>query len=393
MQQNRKPLTVIDGETLLDTRLPKRSFCIETLLPEGISMLGGAPKIGKSWMVLDFGVRIAKGEPIWNLPTKQGTVLYLALEDSLSRIQERLCKLTDDVPSKLFFTTVAGTLSDDLCFQIEQFISEHTDTVLVIIDTFQLVRIGGVDTSYANDYSEVRKLKALADKLHISLLLVHHLRKQGDSDPLNKLSGTTGISGAMDAVFILDVSKRHARGATLFCTGRDIESREIELNMSRETCAWELISDTLDKPDLTLPDEILKLAEFMKSIEQFKGGNTEFAEQFCAFSGVEISAKALKQLMNRWRYQLEEKYVYFKSSRSNGQRFLEIRYIPSSIVNGNTQTMPSGDDKETITNNGRFLAVGTADRDESAVNDGTSSVCNLSVPSVPCVPLESGVSE
>ena len=386
MNQKREPLTVIDGETLLDTRLPKRSFCIETLLPEGISMLGGAPKIGKSWMVLDFGVRIAKGEPIWNLPTKQGTVLYLALEDSLSRIQERLCKLTDDVPSKLFFTTVAGTLSDDLCCQIEQFISEHTDTVLVIIDTFQLVRIGGVDTSYANDYSEVRILKALADKLHISLLLVHHLRKQGDNDPVNKLSGTTGISGAMDAVFILDVSKRHARGATLFCTGRDIESREIELNMSRETCAWELISDTLDKPDLTLPDEILKLAEFMKSIEQFKGGNTEFAEQFCAFSGVEISAKALKQLMNRWRYQLEEKYVYFKSSRSNGQRFLEIRYIPSSIVNGNTQTMPSGDDEKISTSEGRFLGVGTADRDESAVNDEKNPLPKASVPSVPCVP-------
>ena len=239
-QQKPIPLAVIDGETLMDARLPKRSFCIETLLPEGISMLGGAPKIGKSWMVLDIGVRVAKGEPIWSLPTKHGTVLYLALEDSLARIQERLCKLTDDVPGNLFFAIAAGTLADDLCFQIEQFISEHRDTVLVIIDT-----------SYANDCDEVRKLKALADKMRISLLLVHHLRKQGDSDPLNKLSGTTGISGAMDAVFILDVSKRHARGATLFCTGRDIESRELELNMSRDTCTWELISDMLDKPELT----------------------------------------------------------------------------------------------------------------------------------------------
>ena len=156
--------------------------------------------------------------------------------------------------------------------------------------------------------------------------------------------------------------------------------------MSRETCAWELISDTLDKPDLTLPNEILKLVEFMKSIEQFKGGNTEFAEQFCAFSGVEISAKALKQLMNRWRYQLEEKYVYFRSSRSNGQRFLEIRYIPSSIVNGNTQTMPSGDDEKISTSEGRFLGVGTADRDESAVNDEKNPLPKASVPSVPCVP-------
>ena len=358
-QQKPIPLAVIDGETLMDARLPKRSFCIETLLPEGISMLGGAPKIGKSWMVLDIGVRVAKGEPIWNQPTKRGTVLYLALEDSLARIQERLCKLTDDVPGNLFFAIAAGTLVDDLCFQIEQFILEHRDTVLVIIDTFQIVRVGGIDTSYANDYDEVRKLKALADKMRISLLLVHHLRKQGDSDPLNKLSGTTGISGAMDAVFILDVSKRHARGATLFCTGRDIESRELELNMSRDTCAWELISDTLDKPELTLPDEIVKLAEFVKSIEQFKGGNTEFADQFCAYAGAELSAKALKQLMNRWRYQLEERFVYFKSSRSNGQRFLEIRYIPSSA------------------------------RDESAVEDGSSAVCDLCVPSVPCVPAES----
>ena len=357
MQQNHKPLTVIDGETLMDARLPKRSFCIETLLPEGISMLGGAPKIGKSWMVLDFGVRIAKGEPIWNLPTKQGTVLYLALEDSLARIQDRLCKITDEVPNNLFIATMAGTLADNLCSQIENFVLEHSDTLLVIIDTFQLIRTT-TDISYANDYDEVRKLKALADKLHISLLLVHHLRKQGDSDPLNKLSGTTGISGAMDAVFILDVSKRYAHEATLFCTGRDIESREIELKMSQETCAWELISDTLDKPELTLPDEILKLVEFMKSIELFKGGNTEFTERFCAFSGIEISAKALKQLMNRWRYQLEEKCVYFKSSRSNGQRFLKIRYIPPSAG------------------------------DESAVNDARNPLPDSSVPSVPCVPVE-----
>ena len=357
MNQNSKTLTVIDGETLMDTRLPKRSFCIETLLPEGISVLGGAPKIGKSWMVLDFGVRIAKGEPIWNLPTKPGTVLYLALEDSLARIQDRLCKITDEVPNNLFIATMAGTLADNLCSQIENFVLEHSDTLLVIIDTFQLIRTT-TDISYANDYDEVRKLKTLADKLHISLLLVHHLRKQGDSDPLNKLSGTTGISGAMDAIFILDVSKRHARGATLFCTGRDIENRELELNMSRESCVWELISDTLETPDLTLPDEIVKLVEFVKSIKKFKGGNTEFAERYCAFSGVEISAKALKQLMNRWRYQLEERLVFFNSSRSNGQRFLEIRYIPSSA------------------------------RDESAVQDGTTAVCKSSVPSVPCVPVE-----
>jgi hypothetical protein len=62
--QNVKRLAVIDGETLMDARLPKRNFCVETLLPEGISMLGGAPKVGKSWMVLLLALQVAKGEPL-----------------------------------------------------------------------------------------------------------------------------------------------------------------------------------------------------------------------------------------------------------------------------------------------------------------------------------------
>ena len=270
-----KKLNVIDGETLMDARLPKRNFCVETLLPEGISMLGGAPKVGKSWMVLLLALQVAKGEPLWNLPTKQGKVLYLALEDSQSRLQDRLNRLTDEVPASLYFATTAGTIGDELCMQISKFILEHPDTVLVIIDTFQIVRNNGIETSYANNYEEVRELKALADDLKISLLLVHHLRKQGDSYPLNKVSGTTGISGAMDAVFILDRSKRHANGATLFCTGRDIENREIEIQLKKENCEWELKGDSLEEPTLSQPEEITLLIEMMKQLQSFDGGNTE----------------------------------------------------------------------------------------------------------------------
>ena len=103
--QNVKTLAVIDGETLMDARLPKRSFCVETLLPEGISMLGGAPKVGKSWMVLLLALQVAKGEPLWNLPTKQGTVLYLTLEDSQSRLQDRVNRLTDEATASIHFAT------------------------------------------------------------------------------------------------------------------------------------------------------------------------------------------------------------------------------------------------------------------------------------------------
>lgn len=355
MNETKNMLTVVDGETLMDMKLPPTKFCVETLLPQGISILGGAPKIGKSWMVLDLCVRIAKGEAIWNLSTQKGTTLYLCLEDPLNRIQQRLCMLTDEVPENAYFATAAGTLADGLCEQIRNFVSEHPDTVLVAVDTFQIVRANTTDTSYANDYDDVRKIKQLADELEISILLVHHLRKQGDGDPLNKISGTTGISGAMDAIFVLDKSKRNADMATLVCTGRDIEYREIEMKLSKENCVWTLVSDSLENPQLILPDEMVSLTQFMKVQKSFSGTNSEFTELFNSYFGKQLSAKSLKQMMNRWRYSLEEYGVQFTNRRSNGQRLVDISY--------------------------------SFDRDESAVSgvkilDGKSCV-----PSVPCAPV------
>jgi hypothetical protein len=113
MDENR--LAVIDGETLADKRLPPTRFCVQTLLPQGVTILGGAPKVGKSWLVLDLCVRVAKGEPIWNLPTTKGTTLYLCLEDTERRVQERLLSITDDVPANAFFAVAAKTLTDGLC--------------------------------------------------------------------------------------------------------------------------------------------------------------------------------------------------------------------------------------------------------------------------------------
>lgn len=322
MDENR--LAVIDGETLADMRLPPTRFCVQTLLPQGVTVLGGAPKVGKSWLVLDLCVRVAKGEPLWNLPTARGATLYLCLEDTARRVQERLLSITDDVPANAFFAVAAKTLANGLCEQVWQFVSEHPDTVLVAVDTFQMVRVNEVDTSYANDYQEIRQLKKLADELSISLLLVHHLRKQGDSDPLNKLSGTTGISGAVDAVFVLDKSRRNQTGATLICTGRDIEYRELELNFHKENCAWELIMDSAEAPEMLLPKEMAALIAYMRDAVSFSGSNAELMERLSSFSGNELSAKALKQMMNKWRYQLEDNGVRFKSYRSNGQRLVDV---------------------------------------------------------------------
>lgn len=303
MEELQTSLCAIDGETLMDMPLALPRFCVGGLLPQRLSILGGAPKIGKSWLVLDLCVRIAKGEPIWNLDTIPGTTLYLCLEDPLHRVQQRLACVTDEAPANAYFATVAGSLADDLEEQILAFLREHPNTVLIVVDTFQMVRGSNGEPTYGSDYQEMQKLKRIADSQRISILLVHHLRKQGDRDPINKLSGTTGISGAADAIFVLEKDERRTDAAKLICTGRD-------------------------SPENLLPGEMTAFLNFIKDAEFFSGGNSDLADAFNQHSGLNVNPKSLKQMMNRWRIPLQEQGITFHSYRSNTQRLVDVQYIP-----------------------------------------------------------------
>ena len=146
-----------------------------------------------------------------------------------------------------------------------------------------------------------------------------------DSDPLNKISGSTGISGGVDAAYILDANRKQKETATLVCTGRDIPYRELHLRMDSETHQWELLSDSLEQPETRMPEILQTLIGYVKTVGSFHGSNTDFTEGFCSFCRVDISAKVLKRLMNQWRYQLEEAGVIFENRRSDGKRIFDIR--------------------------------------------------------------------
>lgn len=307
--------------------LPATKFVIKELLPQGLAIIGGAPKVGKSWLMLDWCVRIAKGETIWNFPTTQGTTLYVSLEDTASRLQERLLSVTDEAPN-VFFTTFSFKIGEGLEEQIKSFVADHPGTALIVIDTFQMIRNTGSEVSYANDYNEVEVLKKLAEELKITILLVHHLRKQGDSDPFNMLSGTNGLAGGVDTMFVLDKSKRCSTNATLYCSGRDIEDREIELCFDKDNCVWNFVSDSSDNPEMLLPDEMQKLIEMMMEISFFSGSNADFIEQYNQYTGREIKANSLKRMMNRYRSELQDNDIYFESSKRNNVRVIDIYYEP-----------------------------------------------------------------
>ena len=353
-------LTVIDGETLMDKRLPPAKVCVETLLPQGLCILGGSPKVGKSWLVLDLCIHIAKGEPMWGLPVTQGETLYLCLEDSERRIQERLNTVTDDVPPGLYFATGNTSIEGGVCDWIRNFKQVHPGITFVAIDTFQLIRTPTPDVSYGNDYAELQPLRALAEELKICLLLVHHLRKMGDKDPINKLSGSTGIAGAVDAIYILEKDERTESCATLYASGRDIRDRKMKLEMVPNTCTWELLADSLTMPESMMPDEMAALVTMMRRILEFSGSNTELASALSTELGRDVTAKGMKQQMNRWRFRLEVLGVFFESRRSNGQKFIRVKSVLPQPT-------------------------------ESASSDPSASISSaliFSVPCDPCVPVK-----
>ena len=100
-----KRLQTIDGESLMSLPLTPLNFVVDTLLSQGLHILAGSPKVGKSWLALWLAVTVAKGESIWGMPVRQGTTLYLCLEDSVLRIQNRLFEITEDAPDSVHFCT------------------------------------------------------------------------------------------------------------------------------------------------------------------------------------------------------------------------------------------------------------------------------------------------
>lgn len=166
-----KKIKTINGSELLEMELPPINFVVENFLPQGFHILAGTPKVGKSWLLLSLCLQVSKGESFWNLPTKQGSVLYLCLEDSVNRIQQRLLELTETAPENLHFATHSESLSGGVIEQIEMFITEHSDTVLIVIDTLQKIRDGaGEGSDYAADYKDIGMLKEIADKYSVAYL-------------------------------------------------------------------------------------------------------------------------------------------------------------------------------------------------------------------------------
>ena len=315
-------LNTINGAALMSQPLRPPNFVVDSLLAQGLHILAGSPKVGKSWLALWLAVMVARGEPVWDMATRQGHTLYLCLEDSVLRIQNRLFEITEDAPESVHFCTECAPIGQGLEEQIETFSVEHPGTVLVIIDTLQMVRPIH-DATYANDYRDLSVLKRLADHLGLAILLIHHLRKEKAEDVFHRISGTTAISGAVDSSFTLVEERRGSGRAKLTCIGRDIEYRELELERNADN-VWKLLSDSRTQPELLEGQIAVLLSEFLKEQSEFIGTPTELSQRIDPDRQRSITPKKVSRLILQSVDALRKAHIKATIRRSNGKRIIEL---------------------------------------------------------------------
>lgn len=309
---------------LYDTVFQSRPPLIDGLLYPSTYLFVGAPKLGKSFLMAQLAYHISTGTQLWNYTVRKGTVLYLALEDDYRRLQERLYRMFGtDGAENLFFSVSAGQLGNGLDEQLTRFMQEHPDTKLIIIDTLQKVReVGGDNYSYANDYEIITRLKKFADSYGITLLLVHHTRKQKADDTFDMISGTNGLLGAADGAFLLQKEKRTGNTATLEVSGRDQQDQRLHLKRNESTLAWDL-----ERTETELwkepPEPLLELIaeKITADFSEWQGTPTEL----CDFLSVDMKANALTMKLNINAGRLYNEYgIRYENKRCHDGRKVRL---------------------------------------------------------------------
>jgi RecA-family ATPase len=312
---------------LFQTTYKSRPPVVEGLLYAGAYILVGTPKIGKSFLVAQIAYHVSTGQDLWGYKVHQGTVLYLALEDDFQRIQSRMFMMygVNDTPN-LHFATAAGKIGNGLDEQLKNFVQEHPDTNLIIIDTMQKIReVGGEAYSYASDYEVIGKLKQFADRHGVCILIVHHTRKQPAGDSFEKISGTTGLSGCADGALIMQKEKRTDGKATLEISGRDQPDQRLYLSKDQERLVW-LLDHAENELWKQPPDPMLEAVAKIVSDEnrEWEGSPTELSEVLQLNMAVNRLTKHLNVNASRL---LEEHQVKYENKTKHAGRRIRLTYV------------------------------------------------------------------
>lgn len=237
-----KPIVELwTAEKIITTEFPPIRWIVPDYLPIGLSTLGGRPKQGKSFMGLQLAIAVGCGGMFLGKRVERGHALYIALEDTPRRMQQRFADMRASVMTEVVVSFRWPPLNSlegrDL---LESYILEHNPR-LVVIDTLTRAFSGRIDwDSVSETTTYMGLLQDLALRADACILTIDHHKKMGgrDADEIDDILGSTGKSAVCDTVWGL-YRKRGEREAKLRITGRDILDAEIEVYWDRETCCWQ----------------------------------------------------------------------------------------------------------------------------------------------------------
>lgn len=240
--------TFMKASDLIAKELPELKWAVRGIQPEGLALLVGRPKIGKTWLVMDMAISSAGGGyALGQIPVTAADTLAATLEDPERRVQDRLKAVLDGAPcpEKLAIATSWPRLDQGGLQWVEAWGKKHPGGRMYF-DTFARIRPAGSrnGTLYSDDYQALAGLQTVAGKYGLAIMVVHHTRKMASDDPLETVSGTQGLTGAADTVLVLR-RNRTDRDALLFVTGRDVEESDVKLRWDPTRCNWSLLGEAL----------------------------------------------------------------------------------------------------------------------------------------------------
>lgn len=207
----RLPFGILTASALIaDATIQPPQALIPGLIPCGFTIIGGRPKVGKTYLALQLGLGLASGGLVLGRIAANGqrSVLYLALEDGPARIKSRLQQLAEVAAPSDRLAFVFDIVQEELLAFLSEWAQAHPGGVIVV-DTLARVlpRPKAQRNAYEESYANLTTLSDLTRAYNVNLIGIHHLRK-GNPDPDNtditaELAGGTGYAAVPDGILIL----------------------------------------------------------------------------------------------------------------------------------------------------------------------------------------------
>lgn len=240
-----------NAKELMETELPETNWIVPNLISDGATIFAGAPKQGKSWLALGVSLAVASGgHALGKIPVEAGDVLHLALEDGKKRMQKRLRGMLKGglVPERLHLAYKFPLVNEGGLELIEEWLIDHPEARLIVVDTLKRLRpvVRSKRNQYDVDYEAVSGLNDLAQRYGVAILIVTHTKKEDgeEIDWFNSISGSLGLTGAVDAAMLLRRPRNQVQGS-LSVSGRDTGEKALAVQFDGTIDGWRMLGEAI----------------------------------------------------------------------------------------------------------------------------------------------------